>query len=457
LVAEHQSREQADIATAVSDFLTRDVIQAVNPYRNTLDIRLVDALKAGGARIDARFAGNPRLIGIVRRELADSLYLAGETEPARAQAQLALDALQNAFGASDTDALRARVTLGRILHKQDEYEKSRAVYTEGLKAVAPSTPDDVRLAFPVGLAGLDMEDRHEAEAVEQLDKLIPEIEAKVGVLEQVHVDALDNQLRAYMGLERFDEGLAVARRLRSATEAKFGVGDPQTLEWLKREAIVLSNMDRNEDALPIMHKACDATQASLGNGHYATQDCNLRLGVILFNLSRFDEAALLFEPAVAYREKSQGNDSESTWLSWIWLARARQHTGRTNDARVLFERAQQNAVRVFGDGDAKALPFGQTLGMFLEQTGSHEDAERMRKKLLDQSRKALGEENIITAKMAWDLGETMASQQHDKDTVAFFEPWLPQWERLFGEKDDRVTDAKLWLSAARERLAIGAR
>jgi len=452
-VAEQQATQQAAIATAVSEFLARDVIQAVNPYRGKLDIRLSDALIGAGKNIDARFAGKPRLAGVVRRELAESLYLAGEVEAAHAQARQSLDTLEQAFGAADADALGARSVLARIVHAQDHYAEARTLYETGLAALGPLAPNRIRLELEVGLAGIDVEERHEQKALESLDALLPQIEKEFGEFEPMHIEALNEQMRGMMGIERKEEALAIARRLRAGTEKKFGIGDPQTLEWMKREGIILTSMDRFDEALPIMQRACAATRASLGDAHYATHDCNLRLGVVHYYKSRFAEAAALFEPVAAHREKTLGADAENTWISWIWLARAYQNMQRVTDARALFERAYANANRVHGEDNPVALPFGQTLGMFLEQTGAHADAEKLRRTLLAKSRAALPAGHISIVKYAWDLAETLASEQHDEDMIAFCAEWLPQFDQTFSADDSRRVDAHKWLAEAEARRA----
>jgi tRNA A-37 threonylcarbamoyl transferase component Bud32/tetratricopeptide (TPR) repeat protein len=450
-VAEQTAQQQAAIANAVSDFLARDVIQAVNPYRNKLDIRLSDALIGAGKNIDARFAGNPRLAGVVRRELGESLYLAGEVEAAHAQAKQALDTLEHAFGIADADALEARVAYARVLHGEDNYAEARALYEAGLAAIGAQGSRRTRLELAVGLAGIDVEERHEEQALKSLEVLVPQVEAEVGAFEPLHIDALNDQMRGMIAIERKEEALGVARRLRSGTEKKFGGGNVQTLEWIKREGIILTGMDRFDEALPIMQQACTATRASLGEAHYATHDCNLRLGVVLFYKERYADAAELFKPVVAYRDQALGADAENTWISWIWLARAYQHTNRLKEARALFERASESANRVHGENNPVALPFGQTLGMFLEQTGAHADAEKIRRDLLGKARAALPEGNINIVKYAWDLGETLASEQHDKETIEFYAEWLPQWDRTFPADDSRRLDAHKWLAQAQAR------
>jgi hypothetical protein len=119
----------------------------------------------------------------------------------------------------------------------------------------------------------------------------------------------------------------------------------------------------------------------------------------------------------------------------------------------LFERAYANANRVHGADNPVALPFGQTLGMFLEQTGAHTDAEKLRRTLLAKSRAALPPGHISIVKYAWDLAETLASEHHDEDTIAFCAEWLPQFDQAFPADDSRRTDAHKWLAEAEARRA----
>jgi len=452
LVAEDKAQQQAAIATAVSDFLTRDVIQAVNPYRNKIDIRLTDALVKAGTRIDERFKDQPRLAGVIRRELADALFLAGEVEPGEKEARKSLATLEGAFGAADADALEARIILGTILHKQDNYAEARAIYDAGVAAIGAGGSPRLRLEFGVGLAGLDVEEHRYVEALATLARLTPAVETTFGAFEPLHIKALDHAMRAHMEIEQYDAALAIARQLRAGTEKKFGVGDVQTLEWIKREGIVLNAMEKFDDALAIMRQACDGTRAALGDAHFGTADCNLRLGIIYMSTKRYAEALVLFESVAALRERALGADAEGTWISWVWLARGYQNNGDLKRAQALFERIYATANRVDGEGDAKSIPFGQMLSIFFQQTGALADAEKLRRKLLDQARKAMPEGHINIAKIAWDLGETLAARQRDAELVAFYAEWLPQWDAKFPEGDSRRTDAHKWLAEAQQRL-----
>jgi eukaryotic-like serine/threonine-protein kinase len=446
-----RATQQAEVANAVTDFLTRDVIQAANPFRNALDIKLVDALTGAGARIDGRFAGNPRLAGTLHRELADSLYLAGATEAGLAHAQQAIELLEPNHAPDDAELQQARLTLGRMLLAESQFSEARAVYERGAAALAPEASDAQRLPFVVGLAGLDVEERRENEAIATLDAALPRI-AALGELEPLHMDALNHRLRALQQTDRFEEALATTRELREGVESRYGIGDPHTLLWLRREAIVLNSLERYAEALPLIERTCAATQAALGESHPALQECRLRQGVTLYELQRTKEAMQLIAPVAAVRERTLGAANETMWVTWVWLARTQQRLRQLDAARATFLKARDAARTTFGPESPNAIPFEQTYGMFLEQTGQAAEAEQARREILEKSQRVYPAGHVNIAKYAWDLGETLASRRSDAAYVAFCAEWMARWVEFFGEQDSRVVDAKRWLAEAQQRL-----
>ncbi len=451
--AEAFAQQQAQLASAVSEFLIRDVIQSANPFGGTLDIGLAEALVRAGDGIDARFEGNPRLAGVVHRELASALMLAGELAPAAKHAERALAVLVAAFANDDADLQQARLTYGHILHVQDDYPRARALYEEGMAALVPGSPERDRLPFQLAIAGIDIEERREAEGLAILAAIEPALRREFGAFSTLHIDALDHQMRALNQTDRFEEAMELAQTLRAGTEERFGVGHPLTLKWLQREAQALIALERYSEALPLITSACEAQASALGSEHPNSYSCRMRRGTVLFELRRFEEAAAEIEPVVAFYEETFGPDNQQTLVSWIWLARTLQHRGRLDEARALFERAQDESARSHGEDDALALPFRQTLGMFLHQTGQLADALALREDILARSRRALPDGHVNTVKYAWDLAETLATMRRDADYIAFCSEWLPHWQRLLGETDSRVVEARKWLAAAQQQRA----
>jgi serine/threonine protein kinase/tetratricopeptide (TPR) repeat protein len=446
-----RANAQAQVAQAVSDFLTSDVIQAANPYRSSADITLSAALIAGGERIDQRFAADPRLAGVLHRELGDALRLAGVDAAALLHGKRAVDLLETAVAPDDDELLKARANYAYTLLGNDGIAAAREQYQRALADLGPDDEDPRRLPHLVGLAGLLVEETHEVEALAQLELIMPRVVAQ-GRFEQLHIDALNHKMRALMHIDRIAETQVVAKELREGAESVFGVGDPRTFEWLRREAIVLIGLDRYAEALELFERVCPATRRALGADHPSLQECHLRQGVALFGLERYDEAAALIEPVAEVRERTLGRGHQTMWTTWIWLGRSQQMRGRLDEARATFIKARDAAAETMGPEDSSALPYVQTYGMFLHQTGELAEALALRKDLVERSRKAFPNGHINVAKYAWDVGETLAA--HDAAAyVNYTAEWLPRWIELFGEQDSRTVKARKWLADAQQRSA----
>jgi hypothetical protein len=89
--------------------------------------------------------------------------------------------------------------------------------------------------------------------------------------------------------------------------------------------------------------------------------------------------------------------------------------------------------------------------MFLHQTGQLEPAYALRMDLMARCQRTLPEGHVNIAKYAWDAAQTMAALKRDAESIDYSARWLPHWERLFGDTENRVLDARTWLAEAQAR------
>lgn len=449
----NRAKEQAEIATAVSQFLTEDVIRAANPFRSKLNTSMAEALMQARGSVAERFAGQPRTEGAVRRALSESLGLAGEMEPAEQEARAAMGVLATRFGERDPDTLRSRWLLARLLMTTDE-AAARQVMNEGMNYVSESPRDPARLRFLVGIAGLDVEDRKEDAALQALAALEPTVRAVFGDWSEEHFDLLNHRMRAYANTDRYEQSLVVVRETLAGAERRFGQGDPRTLKWLQNEAIVLRLLKRFDEGLASIEKAIAASGARLGEQHPATLYTKLQAGVVLLGLKRYEEAGPYIDPIVEYDRRVGNYKTENYLTHRVYQARQRQFTGKTAEAKAIFESIYADARERLGADTGKALPYGQTLGMFLMQSGERAAAEKLQRELIARAEETLTPGHVNVCKYAFDLAENLSAQpDRAADLLVVLERWLPVWEKNFGEADSRVVDGRKWTAEARARLA----
>lgn len=174
---------------------------------------------------------------------------------------------------------------------------------------------------------------------------------------------------------------------------------------------------------------------------------------MLLELRRFDEAGPEIDPIVDYDRANGRVTTENVLTHRVYQARQRQFTGRTAEARAMFEAIYADARERLGADNPKALPYGQTLGMFLMQTGQRAEAEALQRRLIADAGQVLTPGHVNVAKYAFDLVENLAAQpDRAADVLPLIEKWLPIWESQFGSDDSRVVDGRRWLAEARDRL-----
>jgi serine/threonine-protein kinase len=451
--ARNRATEQAAIATAVSEFLTEDVIRNANPFRSKLDLSMGDALKQARGAVAQRFAAQPRTEGAVRRTLAESLRLSGEDEAGREEARAALAVLTEHFGPRDSDTLEARGLLGRMLQSDDEAE-ARKVYDEGLQYVGASPRDPARLRFLLGIASLDIENRNEDQALGSLAAIEADVIAVFGEFSDEHMDLINHRTRALAHTDRYEQTLVVARQAVAGAQKRFGAGDPRTLEWLQRESIALRLLDRFDEALTSIDKALVIARTRLGEQHPATLYTRLQAGVALLALKRYDEAGPHID-AIVEDDRRRGQTGENPLTHRVYQARQRQFTGKIAEAQQIFEAVYAESkieLGVDGGDSARTLPYAQMYGMFLMQTGRNAEAEALQKRINADADRLFTPGHVNLAKYRYDLAQNLSAQpDRAADLLALLETWLPVWEKQFGDKDPRVADGRKWLAEARER------
>ena len=86
--SQRQAEHEVDVASAVKDFLAKDVVAAANPqYSNTPKVSLIDALKTAGTQLDTRFAKQPEVAANLRVKIGEALATLND-DPTRALADL---------------------------------------------------------------------------------------------------------------------------------------------------------------------------------------------------------------------------------------------------------------------------------------------------------------------------------------------------------------------------------
>src|SRR4029079_10175444 len=145
---------EAAIATAVSEFLRRDVLaQASARSQSRLDVkpdpdlRVRTALDRAAARIGSTFAGKPLVEASIRQTIATAYQDLGLYPEARQQLERALYLRRKTLGEDDPVTLEVLADVARSYDLEGKYPEAERLYAralEGLRRAYGEEHADVR-------------------------------------------------------------------------------------------------------------------------------------------------------------------------------------------------------------------------------------------------------------------------------------------------------------------------
>lgn len=117
------------------------------------------------------------------------------------------------------------------------------------------------------------------------------------------------------------------------------------------------------------------------------------------------------------------------------IGMAYQAIGEVSDARFQLEAAVNLRRQVLGEEHADTLEAMDDLAMFLEQTASYDEAERLCRTVLETRRRILGEDHRLTLLSMSNLAEIWARQGKYDEAEASHRLILERRTRLLGPED----------------------
>ncbi len=376
-------------ATAITEFLHRDVLQTPNvQFTNLLRPRtLLEVLRTASAATSQRFANDPLAEAATRRRLADTFMRMASLIDARRELDRAHSLLQARVPANDPELLMVGYLRARLMAWAGQTAVSRQILTESEAALGPQVKLAGEVAYYAARARFELmfaEERFEEALplghllVAAADHAYPDTahlraDAKTRLAEThfrlgqaVAADALIGELA---GAPYFAPELRTAfkvRQLLAPANRAVAVGDYATALPLLHSArqLVLSDprpirftlafveldlgqtwhglgdLKASEQALQSARQLFDEV---VGDDHQYVRFTDLCLGFVRLDQGRQKEAAQRFQAADQWQQK-QGRQ---VWLPWTNLGRAAIliRDGRSAEALPLLASIQTQHLR----------------------------------------------------------------------------------------------------------------
>ncbi|PZO10156.1 MAG: hypothetical protein DCF27_03720 [Lysobacteraceae bacterium] len=444
--AQKQARVEADMAAAVNQFLTEDLLAQANPLiSGRSDVQVRDLLDSAAQQVGNRFNDRPATEASVRMALGNAYLNLGEF--AKAQRELER-ALQLAQGQTDSDAIvvNARSDLAKLQARSGDAVRSQETLAPLL--THPDTATRLRAGIDTAFAQLSQGDA--AASLARLDAIAPEIAAHFQAGSSEAITTTAYQANALRELGRYDEAIAKYRESLAGRQALHGAGHIATLEPLRGLGGALTLAGRHDEALVPLEAAMTLARDVYGERHDHTLAIASDLALVLQNVKQFPRAEALMLSTLAARAESYGKDSPDyrsllnnlgvlygekgdfprqheylaqscaaehtasgedhpqTLICDHNLARALVDFGRLAEAESLERRTMERALPVFGPEHAFIGIVGYTYASIEGQLGRKDAAERGFEEAITLLDKALGPGNERSAK-AVAMREAMRS------------------------------------------------
>jgi non-specific serine/threonine protein kinase/serine/threonine-protein kinase len=389
-----RARTEAAIAEAVNVFLNDDLLAAVAPQGEGIDVTMREVLDAAGTNIEGRFEEQPVVEAAVRRTLGRTYQRLGEYPAARRHLERSLDLNRRVLGPEHQRTMDAERVLADLTEDEGRYAEAEAAYEAVLEAQRRLLGDD-------------------------------------------HLDTLStaNAMGAlFQEQGRYEEAERIYLEVLAKRREVLGPEHPNTLITLNNLAITYDALGRHEEAETLQTQVLEAWRSALGDEHPSTLASMGNLATLYTDQGRLDDAEPLYVEALEVRRRVLGEEHPSTLASVINLANLRRDQGRYEEAETLYREAVDGTQRVLGADHPRTLLAKNNLGLMLKSAGRDGEAEPLYREVLEARRRVLGEEHPSTLVSASNLASLYRSQGRHDEARPLMERTLEAEKRRLGEE-----------------------
>ena len=365
-----EAETQSAVAAAVNDFLTGDLLLAVDARDLGRDATVIEVLERASAAVPERFADRPAVAAAVRAALGASYRRLGELEPAEEHLERAVALFEAHYGPAHEETLHCRAERTLLYLDQGRLDEAE---------------EDGRAAF----AGL-------REALGEAHLRTANAAYNLGLVHQ------------HRG--RFDEAEVLYASALAVRRAERGEHHATTASARVNLLTLHLQRERYAEAVPLLEAELASLRANLGEEHADTLATANNLAVAYVRLERHGEAETLYRQNADVRRRTEGDRHPKTLRSLANLATFLQRRGQRDEALELHREVLEGYRETLGDGHLDTLLTRSNLGLLLADAGRPGEAVAMLQRAVDDGRAALDPDRPELAVFLRNLGKVLLQQ-----------------------------------------------
>jgi non-specific serine/threonine protein kinase/serine/threonine-protein kinase len=429
---EGQAKEEADIATAVKDFLQNDLLAEAEPEKNSRSkkVTVAELLGRAAARIADKFAQQPRIEAEIRHTIGVAYAALGDFAAAQPHLERAREIGRRVLGEVHPSTLEFTNDLGLLYVDQGKLAQAEPLLVQALEAcrqvLGNQHPDTLTCMSNLGLLYSGQGKSAQAEPL-----LVQALQAKRRVLGEEDVRTLvGTELLAglYQDKGRFAEAEPLLLKALELHRVQ-GEENRATIYAMNNLAGLYSSQGETTKAEPLFARTLEIGQRILGRTHPETRRVARNLADAYRCNMKFERSIPLLEDMLKWTRANQGPDHPDTLGSMSDLGVNYRDAGRLSEGTALLEEARAKALKQPGFPVDDLAQISIRLGLSYEQGGQFVKAEPLYRETLETTRKRQNVASIRSNELQYCLAHNLLSQQRYAEAESLLRECLK-----FGEK-----------------------
>jgi non-specific serine/threonine protein kinase/serine/threonine-protein kinase len=377
--AEAEARQQAEIATAVTAFLTDDLLGQADPGATPeRDVTLRTVLDRASTEIQGQFVDQPLIEVAVRRTIGNTYLGLGEFEQAEPHLERSMQLCKRVLGEEHPGTLTSMNELAELYRHQGRYAAAEPMYKHALqtreKILGEEHPDTLTSMNNLGL--------------------LYEVQGRYAETELLFKQTIERQKRV------------------------LGVEHPETLTSMHNLAWLYASEGRHADAESLHMQTLETRKRVLGDEHLHTLYSMNSLAELYRAQGRNAEAEPLYLQTLNRRKQVLGEAHPDTLVSMNNLALLYLAQGRYADAEPLLKQALESQRRRLGEEHLETLTSMNNLAVVYDRQDRLAEAEALTKQTLEMRQRVLGNEHPHTLYSMNNLASLYVAQERYSEAEA---------------------------------------